>query len=134
MAKKAELIRLFTMAIEEVLHHVPDKMPKDKLKRVFLGVSVKVSSDRLILFKNKGVTCATCGLEGKYFALERAASDRSYHFNLYSIDKEGDEVLFTKDHIIPKSLGGENAQDNYRTMCLPCNQKKANKIEGLEDL
>ena len=47
-----------------------------------------------------------------------------YHFNLYGINKNYEEILFTKDHIIPKSKGGDNKISNYQTMCYNCNYKK----------
>jgi 5-methylcytosine-specific restriction endonuclease McrA len=53
----------------------------------------------------------------------------AYHFNLYAIDDNGDEILMTKDHIIPKSKGGRNHLSNYQPMCCVCNQKKDNKIK-----
>lgn len=87
-------------------------------------------SDRYKLFFLKGYKCVECGLEGKYFALERTKEDNSkrYHLNLYAIDDNGCEVMMTKDHIVPKSLGGKDSVKNYQTMCSKCNEKKGNKI------
>ena len=51
-----------------------------------------------------------------------------YHFNLYAINDSGDEVLMTKDHIIPKSKGGKNHLSNYQPMCCYCNCKKDNSL------
>ena len=45
------------------------------------------------------------------------------------IDDNGQEVLITKDHIIPKSKGGKDKLDNYQTMCVRCNKRKGNKPE-----
>jgi hypothetical protein len=45
--------------------------------------------------------------------------------NLYAIDKNGNEILMTKDHIVPKSKGGANALYNYQPMCSHCNAEKA---------
>jgi hypothetical protein len=49
----------------------------------------------------------------------------NYHLNLYA-EKDNREILFTKDHIIPKSRGGKNILANYQTMCVECNNKKGN--------
>ena len=51
--------------------------------------------------------------------------------NLYAINEKGEEVLMTKDHIEPKSLGGKNSLNNYQTMCTICNCEKGSKIENV---
>ena len=78
--------------------------------------------DRLLCFKHHGVVCIECGLIGSFFALEQVESDHytGLMLNLYG---EGN-ILFTKDHIVPKKLGGPNSLENYQTMCWPCNQAK----------
>jgi 5-methylcytosine-specific restriction endonuclease McrA len=52
-----------------------------------------------------------------------------YHFNLYGYNERGEEIMLTKDHIIPKSKEGKNDIDNYQTMCCKCNWKKGNNDE-----
>ena len=44
--------------------------------------------------------------------------------------KYGKDVLFTKDHILPKYWGGRDHLDNLQTMCGPCNFEKGSTIEG----
>lgn len=84
-------------------------------------------SQRYEVFDVKGTTCASCGIEGKYFAKEQALEGgKMWHFNLYALDSEGNEVLMTKDHIVAKSNGGTDTIENYQTMCEPCNQAKGN--------
>ena len=39
-------------------------------------------------------------------------------------NENGEEVLMTKDHIIPKSLGGKNTIYNLQPMCQFCNSRK----------
>ena len=85
---------------------------------------VNMASERYRLFAEKGIKCVTCGLEGNIFALEKNPLDTVYHFNLYAVDEGGNETLMTKDHIVPKSLGGPNRLDNYQTMCTKCNSNK----------
>ena len=89
------------------------------------GDEVKMNSGRLHTFRNS-IYCTCCGLKATYFAKERHGGDLRYHLNLYGIDSDGDEVLFTKDHIVPKSKGGRNSRQNYQTMCSPCNALKGN--------
>ena len=92
---------------------------------------VKMGSHRYQLFALKGTNCIKCGLKGKFFALEQCISDKSskFHFNLYGIDKNGYEIMITKDHIIPRSKGGKNVLSNYQPLCINCNQHKADRIE-----
>lgn len=97
------------------------------------GDEIKLGSDRYKIFKTKGIKCE-CGVEGKYFAKERTYTKLppkiiSYHLNLYGIRKDGTEVMMTKDHIIPKSKGGQNSLSNYEPMCQDCNTEKSNKYE-----
>ncbi|GAB4131003.1 MAG: HNH endonuclease [Ignavibacteriales bacterium] len=37
------------------------------------------------------------------------------------------DLPLTIDHIIPKSMGGEDTWENLITACLPCNNKKGNR-------
>ena len=98
-------------------------------KYIYLqGHRIKALSARYKLFRTKGTTCVDCGLEASYFKLERFPVDKTFHLNLYGIDHLGDEVLFTKDHIVPKAHGGPNNIKNYQTMCSPCNHDKADKV------
>jgi hypothetical protein len=96
-------------------------------------IVVPMGSHRYQLYAKKGVVCVSCGLKGKFFALERGHKDNPIrpHFNLYAIDpKTGKEVMITKDHIKPRSKGGKNRLENYQPMCFRCNQRKGDKIEN----
>lgn len=85
---------------------------------------VKVCSLRLKTFKANGTKCSCCGLEATHFAVERCAEQESYHLNLYGM-KDGQEVLFTHDHTLARSLGGRDHISNTTTMCSPCNFDKS---------
>jgi hypothetical protein len=52
------------------------------------------------------------------------SNPEKYHLNMYGIDANGEEVLFTVDHIVPESKGGKRHLNNLQTMCYPCNQRK----------
>lgn len=94
-------------------------------KRVnFCGDEIKLHSLRYLVFFEKGMTCVSCGIQGKFFAKERNPTDKRYHLNLYAVNDKGEEVLMTKDHIIPVSLGGKNTLDNLQCMCELCNATK----------
>lgn len=93
-----------------------------------------MAKQRYKVFYDKGTFCVKCGLQGSYFALERAlfnGEESVPHFSLYGIDEQGDEVLITVDHLIPLSLGGKNTQDNKVPMCVKCNREKGNKLEDI---
>lgn len=99
------------------------------IRNNFGQFSVNSFSERYLTFE-KNHSCVSCGLIADFMALERTNGTPvgKYHFNLYGVDDEGREVLFTKDHILPKSKGGMNHLSNYQTMCNICNEKKGNKI------
>ncbi len=116
---------------------LPFSTPFDKkFRKGYLGADgkvhpVKMGSDRYWCFAVHGLTCVECGIEGKFFALEShkyQSEIRRFHFNLYGIDEDGNEVLMTKDHIQPKSKGGKNHITNYQPMCYKCNHRKGHKF------
>lgn len=84
-------------------------------------------SDRLLCFLSNGIECAGCGVRGEIFALEEteASCGERKTYNLYA---NNFKTYFTKDHIIPKSKGGQDTIDNYQTMCWECNSHKGNKM------
>lgn len=133
-------------SIEEVMNWLPindTKMNKNQLRREakhhpekiqlrgdFHGANVSRYSDRYDCFRKNGCVCQHCGLKGTYFRIdihEKDIENQLYHFNLYGVNEEGNEVLITKDHIKPKSKGGKNYITNYQTLCFHCNRKKGNK-------
>ena len=123
--------RFGILAIDEVLKDVTLDAPqgfKKRSKGTYHGQIVKLNSERYKCFKHSGIVCVKCQLEAKYFAVEKQHKElgTGCHFNLYGIDDNGDEVLFTKDHIVAKANGGEEPYTNYQTMCSPCNGEKSN--------
>lgn len=119
-------------SIEETFNLLGDRIfityPRRKYDK-FDDEEIRINSQRYQLFKAKGTTCVTCGLKGTYFALEKAGKTERYHLNLYGIDKNGKEIMITKDHIIPKSKGGLDKLENYQVMCECCNSRKGNDYE-----
>lgn len=95
----------------------------ETLLQVSDTLTSKLSSPRLILFKNKGVVCVSCGKTGAYFSAESPKKGvyKNPHLNLYTLCGE----LMTKDHILPKAKGGKDHINNYQTMCSSCNSSKA---------
>jgi 5-methylcytosine-specific restriction endonuclease McrA len=119
------------------------------------GYSVNMDSIRYEVFK-KSLDCIKCGKPGDVFILQYPAVKRQMpkctikncyicsrgikiphkepdgwekpHFNLYHIDNDGNTILMTKDHRIPKSKKGTNSISNIDTMCTICNAKKGNSM------
>lgn len=105
---------------------VESKTGKNKVIKLDNDLLYK-DSDRYKLFR-KNNKCVSCGLEGLYFKKKLTPGNKNTtcHLNMFGVTKNGQEVMFTKDHIIPKSKGGKNDMSNYQTMCEPCNMLKAN--------
>lgn len=119
--------------VEKKVYFRSKREPRIEYKRgkilIDNKITVNMNSDRYKVFFEKGTTCVNCGLEGQYFWLEAYDADalrNVYHFNLYGLDKDGNEILMTKDHIVPKSKGGINSVENYQPMCVYCNSQKGN--------
>ncbi len=97
-------------------------------KTHILDWDVGTISERLKTFK-RSLVCIECGLVGSIFKLQRHHPNEIPHLNLFAIRENGDSILMTADHIIPKSIGGPRRLFNLQTMCHVCNERKANTIE-----
>ena len=133
----------------------PDRIRKEKydigyvLKRVFPGNRLSGSRVKILfdgdlinmgrstfkVFKTMGVKCVSCGLEGKYFIKEKDPGDPFFTLNLYGINNKGEEIMMTKDHIIPRAQGGSDDLENFQVMCQRCNLSKGSGLseEELEE-
>lgn len=115
--------------IEPFLASYRDAVQKDYRRFIVENYSFKTSSQRYELFNAKGTTCVKCNLKANMFVVE-SHNKETPHANLYYISDDNSQiVLFTKDHIFPKSHGGANTLENYQVMCSPCNNQKGNTIE-----
>lgn len=115
--------------------HVIPLVGEDGVHFVVGGYRPKVSSLRLRCFARdawvKGesfvVACSTCGILGDRFFVEQYETERP-HLNLYATDADGEEVLMTRDHVVPLSRGGPDTLENLISMCIHCNEKKGNTV------
>lgn len=129
VTKRLKYTRLATYSLEEILPYITAK-EKTKIK---LGeYSPNCCSLRLQTFKRdieKGLDyCPKCGIKVSFFALEYQFKCNP-HLNLYGLNNEGEEILMTRDHIIPLSKGGPDTLDNLQIMCYDCNIEKGANIE-----
>lgn len=126
-----KLERFKVLSPEEVLPLITSTKKPDKRPELH-GVPCHTNGLRLFTFKDKGLTCVGCGLTATFFAIERPPQKEPdpsvpYHINLYA-EANGEDVLFTHDHILARSLGGKDVLANTQTMCSPCNFAKS-KVE-----
>ena len=111
------------------LDFIVDKLRSGKHFFEFHGLKIPIHSSRLQTY-TKGISCVSCGIEGKYFIFEKhSPKDHGCHLNLYAVDEVGGLVLMTSDHIIPKSKGGSNDVSNRQPMCHECNTFKGSRSE-----
>ena len=72
----------------------------------------------------KDPKCCFCGVEAtKAFIVKQQENNIGIKF---FTEKNGELILFTKDHKKPKSKGGRNKLNNYQTCCEICNRLKGN--------
>lgn len=109
-------------SITEVFEYV-DASPKNGQRVKFYGHQMHLRSTRLLNFRLNGIRCASCGVQGAYFAKEKYGNDAP-HLNLYGFNNYGHPMLMTRDHIKPKAKGGSNHLYNSQTMCAKCNSRK----------
>ena len=113
------LTRIKNLTIKEVF-----KWIEDNPRRIYWeNGDYIINTKRAKIFNKKGITCVNCGVQGEFFALETDKGG-GVHLDLYGTIN-GEEVLLTIDHIIPKSKGGLNDMINYQVMCKLCNEMKA---------
>lgn len=106
-----------------------ESAPK-KTRTDVMGFGVHLTSIRLRTFHFSGSKCVCCGLQASHFAIEKQLHNKTAlhpHMNLYGLTDRGEEILFTKDHIVSKKDGGRDILSNMQTMCQPCNNLKAGK-------
>jgi hypothetical protein len=117
------IIRKSLHSIEEVFLQAQSNK---KTFQKFAGNRIVLNSHRIKNFQYHGINCVECGLQALYFAKERHKKDKKYHLSLYGIIGV-DEILFTQDHIKPRSRGGRNCIHNLQPMCESCNILKSDE-------
>lgn len=118
--------RLTTVPVEELVGLIG--LPPNRPTVTIADQELKLYSLRLRTFAKTGIRCHGCGAYASHFAVERQVKGGTdkYHLNLYGV-VDGEEVMFTCDHVIAQSKGGANNLTNTQTMCITCNSNKADK-------
>ena len=103
--------------------------PSDKQQRLVRGRKVTRPSGWALFssMRGKPIKCWCCGAEADQWIVEKHPKDLigSPDCNLYASTPLG-VVLMTRDHIIPKSLGGKDDIANLRPGCTTCNGDRGN--------
>lgn len=92
--------------------------------------NVYKNSQRYLLFKRSGCTCVSCGMiADKCILIAEPDGSNRGHFEFVGT-KNDKYVIMTKDHIIPRALGGKDVLENYQPMCQECNVEKKHKCDS----
>ena len=110
-------------------------MGEPKGSRLIRGKNVSLASGAK-LFQQMIATgvplkCWNCGIEASCFISNKGHNDKLGPpvLDLFAETLDG-PVLMTRDHIIPKSYGGVNDNENLRIGCGPCNHGRGNELEA----
>lgn len=97
------------------------------LRRVTLrGITFSAASDTVDCVK-RNQTCSECGVTGNVWVVLKNNDEKTMEIpslHLFHKTHNNKYVLMTKDHLVPRSLGGKDSRTNYQTMCTLCNRKK----------
>ncbi len=138
---RAKMTQLYHRDSYWEINAVVKYLKKNKNRNKYFLVNnykIKTSTHKNNLFMinydkwNNSCKCDICGLEGKYFVLEKSDTNENdiFHFNLYTIDKTTKkEIYFNIDHIKPRSKGGKNEMINLQLTCENCNSSKGNDFD-----
>jgi hypothetical protein len=76
------------------------------------------------------IVCFCCGIIADRWVVGKHKHDRVGVpvMNLYALNQKKELVMMTRDHIIPKSLGGIDIIENLRPACTLCNMLRGNEL------
>ncbi len=81
----------------------------------------------ITLLQKQNYQCNHCSAFAIELTIWYNEKMKNFNYHVYGIKPDGREVLFTLDHIIPKSKGGGRGK-NLQVLCKDCNTKKGDKI------
>lgn len=122
------------LEVDLVLKLIGNHKRRTKVTASIYGFTVQTNTHKLRVFKNDGTKCYLCGLEGKYFVVEKEEGQDNYFLTLYGETPDGAQVEMTKDHVIPRMVIREDeGRGGYlRTCCYRCNWSKDSKLPSEE--
>lgn len=111
-------------------------LEKPKEDRLVKGKEVSSASGTLLFHALRGspIKCYACSIQANTWIATRGKNESQNKkpvLNLYA--KLPNPVMFTRDHIIPKSLGGTDDVGNLRPACERCNSTRGNFLT-MEDI
>ena len=118
-----------TYEANELSASIRDAIEKRHDYVVLDGNLTHVNCVKLRLFAYNARKCVVCGRTADRYVLERLdPNSQGPHLNLYGKRADGSDLLFTRDHVLPKSLSGSDALFNMQVMCKDCNLEKGHRI------
>lgn len=83
---------------------------------------------KLFVQQASNLQCICCGINAVKWKLT-GNGNRPPFLDLYGVNTSGRDVLFTRDHIIPKVFGGNDDITNFRIMCEFCNGERGCEMD-----
>ena len=114
------------LSVDDVLTIIRNDRHNNNMQ--FDGMHYDPYESRYSLFLEKGYECTKCGLAANIACFEKNNHTKKgkWHWNFYHRKKSGKEIMLTRDHIKPKSYGGNDKIENVQPMCEYCNSRKGN--------
>ncbi len=114
---------------EIAIHEGFDVLEQPKKRRLVNGRRASPCSGWPLFsgLRGRPIRCWTCGCEADRWILSGQIPYQPPVLKLYAVGVD-QLVLMTRDHIIPKSLGGMDAVENLRPACEVCNGRRGNEV------
>lgn len=109
-------------------------LAEDKRNRLVAGKPVSTPSGKSLFeaLKGSSLKCWNCEREGNCWIANKGKNDKVSKptLDLFARGNDGSYTLMTRDHIIPRSRGGNNDVENLRMACSPCNSARGNDMNA----
>lgn len=121
-------IRAFGL-IDEIGYQLQDFFDRNTTTLSIHDVPVRLSDTARVVM-DASYICMDCRSEATHYVIHRETNltKHPYSISFFHVDPNHGIMMHTKDHVIPKSLGGKDIMENYQNYCYDCNQKKGNSL------